>query len=275
MAPYEEITYEIESMVATITLNRPERMNALTIRTYNEIGQAINEADEDNDVRAVIITGAGRGFCSGDDVKEMPGTIDPAMIDWANESLEASAEAKIPSRGRPTPLAETLLNFDKPLIAAVNGAAIGWGMDLALMCDLRIASEKAKFGEVYVRRGIIADIAGWLLLPRIVGLPKAYELLLTGDIVDAGEAERIGLVTRTVPHEELIPVAAAMAERMASLPPIAVRMTKQAVRKGLDYDLPALGEYHSYANSVLFKTEDFREGSTSVLENRQAVFKGR
>ena len=114
-----------------------------------------------------------------------------------------------------------------------------------------------------------------MLLPRIVGLSKAYELLLTGDIVDAQEAERIGLVTKTVPHDELMPTAEAMADKMARMPPVAVRMTKEAVRRGLDYDLPALGEYHSYALNVLFNTEDFREGSTSVLERRQPVFKGR
>ena len=262
---YKEIIYAVEDMVATVTLNRPERMNALTGTTYQEAVDAIGQADEDNGVRAVIITGAGRGFCSGDDVKELPGAPTPEQL----------AQRKIPSKGKPTPLAEALLTFDKPLIAAVNGAAIGWGVDLALMCDIRFASEKAKFGEVYVMRGLIADIAGWLLLPRIVGLSKAYELLLTGDIVDAQEAERIGLVTRTVPHDELMPVARAMAVKMARMPPVAVRMTKEAVRKGLDYSLPALGEYHSYALKVLFGTEDFREGSTSVLEKRQPTFNGR
>jgi len=262
---YKEIIYSVEDMVATITLNRPERMNALTGRTYSEATDAIGQADADGGVRAVIITGAGRGFCSGDDVKELPGAPSPEEV----------AKRKIPTKGKPTPLAEALLSFNKPLIAAVNGAAVGWGVDLALMCDMRYASEKAKFGEVYVLRGLLADIAGWLLLPRIVGLSKAYELLLTGDIVDAQEAERIGLVTKTVPHDELMPTAEAMADKMARMPPVAVRMTKEAVRRGLDYDLPALGEYHSYALNVLFNTEDFREGSTSVLERRQPVFKGR
>ena len=262
---YKEIIYAVEDMVATITLNRPARMNALTGTTYREAVQAIGEAEEDDGVRAVIITGAGRGFCSGDDVKELPGAPDPERL----------ARRKVPSRAKPTPLAEALLTFDKPLIAAVNGAAVGWGMDLALMCDIRIASEEAKFGEVYVLRGLLADMAGWLLLPRIVGLSKAYELLLTGDIVDAQEAERIGLVTRTVPHGDLIPAARSMAMKMARMPPVAVRMTKEAVRRGLDYDLPALGEYHAYALKVLFGTEDFREGSTSVLEKRQPTFKGR
>ena len=262
---YKEIIYTVEDMVATITLNRPERMNALTGVTYQETEQALNEADADNDVRAVIITGAGRGFCSGDDVRALPGAPTPEQL----------AQRKIPTKGRPTPLAAALLSFNKPLIAAVNGAAVGWGMDLALMCDIRIASEKARFGEVYVLRGLLADIAGWLLLPQIVGLAKAYELLLTGDIVDAQEALRIGLVTKVVPPEQLIPAARELAVKMAHLPPVAVRMTKEAVRKGLDYNLASLGEYHAYALAVLFATEDFREGSTSVLERRTPVFKGR
>ena len=262
---YEEIIYTVEDMIATITLNRPERMNALTGLTYREAEQALREADTDNEVRAVIITGAGRGFCSGDDVRELPGP----------PSTEQQTQRKTPLKGRPTPLAAALLDFEKPLIAAVNGPAVGWGMDLALFCDIRIASDKARFGEIYVLRGLIADIAGWYLLPLIVGLSKAYELLLTGDIIDAPEAERIGLVTKVVPHDELMPAAKELAARITKLPPVAIRMTKEAVRKGLDYDLGVLGEYHSYALRVLFATEDFREGSTSVLERRQPVFKGR
>jgi len=262
---YKEIIYTVEDMVATITLNRPERMNALTAVTYQEAEQALKEADADNDVRAVIFTGAGRGFCSGDDVRKQPGA----------PTAEQLAQRKIPAKGRPTPLAAALLGFDKPLIAAVNGAAVGWGMDLALMCDIRIASDRARFGEVYVLRGLIADIAGWLLLPQIVGLSRAYELLLTGDIIDAQEAERIGLVSKVVPHDELMPAVKELATKIANLPPVAIRMTKEAVRKGLDYNLGVLGEYHSHALGVLFATEDFREGSTSVLERRQPVFKGR
>jgi len=262
---YKEIIYTVEDMVATITLNRPERMNALTMVTYQEAEQALREAEADNGVRAVIFTGAGRGFCSGDDVRELPGP----------PTEEQLAQRKIPVKGRPTPLAAALLSFEKPLIAAVNGAAVGWGMDLALMCDIRIASDKARFGEVYVLRGLVADIAGWLLLPMIVGLSKAYELLLTGDIIDAQEAERIGLVSKVVPPDDLMPAAKELATRMTQLPPVAVRMTKEAVKKGLDYNLAALGEYHAHALGVLFGTEDFREGSTAVLERRQPVFKGR
>ena len=168
-----------------------------------------------------------------------------------------------------------LLSFEKPLIAAVNGAAVGWGMDLALACDIRIASDRARFGEVYILRGLIPDIAGFYILPLIVGLSKAYELLLTGDVIDAQEAERIGLVSKVVPHDDLLSVTKEMAGKIAKMPPIATRMTKEAMRKGMNYSLGVLGEYHSHALRVLFATEDFREGSTSVLERRQPVFKGR
>ena len=274
MAEYQDIIYEIENMVATITLNRPERMNALTIRTYNEIDLAIKAADEDDDVRAVIITGAGRGFCSGDDVKEMPDPIDSVRIDWESGGHE-SIKSKIPSRLKPLPLLETLMNFEKPLIAAVNGAAVGWGMGLTLPCDFRYASENAKFGEVYILRGLMADFGGLLLLPRIVGLPKANELLLTGDIINADEAEKIGLVNKTVPHEELLPVAMAMAEKLASLPPVAVRMTKEGIRRGLDYNIAAMAEYQAFSNKALFNTEDFKEASTTLLDGRKPEYKGR
>lgn len=272
MTTYSEIIYEVENMVATITLNRPKTMNALTLTTYVEIQQAIEAADADNDVRAVIITGAGRGFCSGDDLNDLPGALDNTKLDWSNLSWDL---ARIPSKGKPMPLAVAMMNCDTPLIAAVNGPAVGWGMEIALMCDVRFASEKAKFGEVFVARGMMCDIAGFLLLPKIVGLSKAYELLLTGDLVDGAEAEKIGLVTRTVSHDELIPVARTMAEKMASVPPVAARMTKEAIRKGLDYDLAALGEYHSYANNRLMQTEDFAEGSLSVLEKRKPSFKAK
>ena len=272
MAAYTDIIYEVENMVATITLNRPKTMNALTLNTYVEIEQAITEADDDNDVRAVIITGAGRGFCSGDDLNALPGALDPTKIDWANQNFELSV---MPSKGKPMPLAVAMMKCNTPLIAAVNGAAIGWGMEIALMCDVRYASDKAKFGEVFISRGMMCDIAGFLLLPKIIGLSRANELLLTGDVIDAQEAERIGLVSKTVSPEELLSVARATAEKMASVPPIAARMTKEAIRKGLDYDLDTLGEYHSYANKELMQTEDFAEGSTSVLEKRKPVFKGK
>lgn len=261
---YQEIIYTVENHVATLTLNRPEKMNALTRVTYQEMEQAFRDANGDDNVRAVIVTGAGRGFCSGDDVRAMP----------APEEGEPT-ERRIQTKGRPTPVVSVIMGMDKPLIAAVNGAAVGWGMDLALICDIRIASDKARFGEVYVLRGLIPDVAGFYLLPRIVGLEKANELLFTGDIIDAEEALRIGLVSKVVPHEELMSATRELAEKIAKNPPLAVRMSKEAVRKGLSLNLDMMGEYHSYALGILFRTEDFKEGSTAVLERRQPVFKGR
>lgn len=260
---YEEIVYTVENHVATLMLNRPEKMNALTRITYQEMEQAFKDANEDDEVRVVIVTGAGRGFCSGDDVRVMPAPD------------ERQAPRRIPIKGRPTPLVPIIMGMDKPLIAAVNGAAVGWGMDLALFCDIRIASDKAKFGEIYVLRGLIPDISGFYFLPRIVGLEKASELLFTGDIIDAQEALRIGLVSRVVPHDELMVAAKELARKIAQNPPLAVRMSKEAIRKGLNFNLGIMGEYHSYALGTLFATEDFKEGSTAVLERRQPEFKGR
>jgi len=261
---YKELIYTIENQVATITLNRPERMNALTKTLYSEMEHALRASEDNDGVRAIIITGAGRGFCSGDDVKSM------AAPDTQEQQVRKTA-----IKGKPTPVVPVFMAMNKPLIAAVNGAAVGWGMDLSLFCDIRIASELAKFGEVYVLRGLIPDISGFYLLPRIIGLSRAYELLLTGDVIDAKEAERIGLVSKVVPPDQLMPTAKALAAKMAALPPLAVKMSKEAVRKGLNYDLGALGEYHAYALGILFQTEDFKEGSTSLLERRRPIFKGR
>ena len=260
---YQEIIYTVENHVATLTLNRPEKMNALTRVTYQEMEDAFRSAQEDDNVRVVIVTGAGRGFCSGDDVRSMPAPD------------ERPVERRIPIKGRPTPVVPIIMGMDKPLIAAVNGAAVGWGMDLALFCDIRIASDKARFGEIFVLRGLIPDISGFYILPKVVGLEKANELLFTGDIIDAQEALRIGLVSRVVPHEELMPAAGELAEKIAKNPPLAVRMSKEAIRKGLNFNMDMVGEYHSYALSTLFATEDFKEGSTAVLERRQPEFKGR
>ena len=148
-------------------------------------------------------------------------------------------------------------------------------MDLALMCDIRIASERAKFGEIFVLRGLIPDVGGFYHLPLLVGLSKAYELLFTGEVIDAQEALRTGLVSRVVAPEELESATMELAGRIAKMPPLALQMVKEAVRKGLNYNLDAMGEYHSYALGVLFGTEDHREGAQAFLEKREPVFKGR
>jgi enoyl-CoA hydratase/carnithine racemase len=168
-----------------------------------------------------------------------------------------------------------VLECDKPVIAAVNGAAVGWGMDLALFCDIRIASDRAKFGELFIKRGLVSDLGGLWRLPQVVGPSKAAELLFTGDIIDAREAERIGLVSRVVPHDDLMTAAMELARKIAANPPIAMRYMKQGLRMTTYGDAREFGAYVTQALAYLFTTEDHREGALSFVEKREPYFKGR
>ena len=249
---YEEIRVERRGQVEVVTIDRPEARNALTFRTYAELEQAVRETT----ARCLVITGADPAFCSGDDVKKVMG---------GGEGRPAAALAREP---RLTPAAAALLATDVPVIAAVNGAAVGWGMELALLADLRVASERARFGELFVLRGLCCDVAGLARLAALVGREKTAELLFTGELIDAAEAFRIGLVSRVVPHAELLPAALALAERIAANPPLAVQRLKAGLREALDPDLKSLGEWVSRSLGELFKTEDHREGVKSFLEKR-------
>jgi enoyl-CoA hydratase len=222
---FEEIRVERRDEVELLTLDRPKARNALTFQTYAELEQAVRETT----ARCLVITGADPAFCSGDDVKQVMG------------GGERSPAADLAREPRLTPAAGALLETDVPVIAAVNGAAVGWGMELALMADLRVASERARFGELFVLRGLCCDVAGLARLASLVGREKTAELLFTGDVIDANEAERIGLVSRVVPHDELIPEALSLAEKIAANPPLAVRRLKAGLREALDPDYAALG----------------------------------
>lgn len=261
----EFLNYEVSDHIATVTLNRPEAMNALTRQLYAELEQAFRDAHADPEVRAVILTGEGRAFCSGDDVKQI----------MLGEQREASTRRLSDVRPRPTPAAVAVLECDKPVIAAVNGPAVGWGMDLTLFCDIRIASERAKFGELFIKRGLVADMGGLWRLPRVVGPEKAAELLFTGDVIDAGEALRIGLVSRVVPAEELLPTARALAAKIAANPPIAMRYMKEGLRRSMLAAMDEMGAFVGSSLAYLFTTEDHREGALSFVERREPVFKGR
>ena len=265
MTDYTVVRYEVADYIATVTLNRPEAMNAITRESYGQLEEAFRSAHRDPDVRCVVLTGEGRAFCSGDDVKQI-------MLGEARDETVARLRDVRP---RPTPAAVAVLDCDKPVIAAVNGAAVGWGMDLALMCDIRIASERAKFGELFIKRGLVADLGGLWLLPRVVGPAKAAELLFTGDIIDAAEAERIGLVTKVVPAEELLPAAMAMARKIAANPPIAMRYMKEGLRRSAHAEMDEMGAYVGSSLAYLFTTEDHREGALSFVERREPEFKGR
>jgi enoyl-CoA hydratase/carnithine racemase len=259
------VRYELGDHVATITLNRPDVRNALNRDAYAQLEAAFHRAQRDPEVRCVILTGADPAFCSGDDVKAI-------MLGAERESAVAALREVRP---RPTPAAAAVLECDRPVIAAVNGPAVGWGMDLALLCDIRIASDKARFSELFIKRGLIADVGGLWRLPQAVGPSRAAELLFTGDVIDAREAERIGLVSRTVPHAELLPAARELAQRIAANAPLALRYMKEGLRRATHGNLQDLGAYVGVTLGYLFTTEDHREGALSFVERRAPVFKGR
>lgn len=245
--------------VEVLTLNRPEARNALTHQSYEELERAVRETT----ARCLVITGADPAFCSGDDVK---------VVMQGGEGAPAERLSRKP---RLTPAADALLHTNVPIIAAVNGAAVGWGMELALTADIRIASERARFGELFVLRGLNCDVPGLARLAGLVGREKAAELLFTGQVIDAQEAQRIGLVSRVVPHETLLEQSLELATRIASNPPLAVQRIKQGLREALDPDWRSLGEWVSASLAELFKTEDHREGVRSFLEKREPRYVGR
>ena len=261
MSDYECMQLDITSHIATVTLNRPEVMNALNWQAYAELEQIFLDLQKDPEVRCIILTGAGRAFCSGDDVREI---------------MAAGGGGKRLREVRPgtTPAARAILDCDRPVIAAVNGPAVGWGMDMSLMADFRIASDKAKFGELFVKRGLVADVGGMVRLPRIIGPQRAAELLFTGDVIDAEHALDLGLVMRVVPHDELLEAAGELAARIAANPPLAVRYLKEGLRRSYHGDYEDMGNWVSQTLGVLFQTEDHKEGVASFLEKREPVFKG-
>lgn len=263
MTAFTDVTWDRRGDVGVITLNRPESRNALTWEMYAEL-ERLTRAAEPDGVRCLVVTGADPTFCSGDDVKQVMG--------GGAEGAAPLAGARAP---RLTPAADALLHTNVPVIAAVNGAAVGWGMELAMMADIRVASEKARFGELFVLRGLVTDICGLGRLAQLVGREKAAELVFTGDIIGAPEAKEIGLVSRVVPHDELMNTATALAERIAANPPLAVRALKAGLRRALDPDWRDLGEWVSSTLGRLFQTEDHREGVRSFLEKRPATYVGR
>ena len=252
-----DITIRRHGDVEIITIDRPDVRNALRFQTYDELETAVRETT----ARCLVITGADPAFCSGDDVREVMG------------GGERSAPVTVSPRL--TPAADAILHSNVPIIAAVNGAAVGWGMELALMADIRIASERAKFGELFVLRGLCTDVAGIGRLAQVVGRDTAARLLFTGDVIDAPTAQRIGLVSEVVDHDELVPAAVALATRIAERPPLAVAKIKDGMRRALDPDWTELGTWVSTSLTELFRTEDHREGVRSFLEKRQPQFVGR
>jgi len=262
---YQDIIYNKEEGIATITLNRPDKRNSYSPEMLEGIYYAMEDAAKDDGIRVLVLTGTGQAFCAGADVK--------AMAEKFNQPGEEG-------KGRGPQVTEnqiyaSLRRFEKPIIAAINGVAVGAGLDIALGCDIRIASDKARFAEVFIRRGIIPVGGGTYFLPKLVGIDKACLLIWTGDMIEAKEAERIGLVTMVVPHEELEIATWELAEKLAKGPPLAIKKAKLAIYEGLGMDLEATMKYVAPILKELHDTEDHKEGARAFVEKREPVFKGR
>jgi enoyl-CoA hydratase/carnithine racemase len=254
-----ELIYEEHDHVGVITINRPDARNALTFTTYAELEDTVRRTT----ARCLSVTVADPAFCSGDDVKQ--------IMAGAGDQVATGLH----TAPRLTPAADALLFTDVPVIAAVNGAAVGWGMELALMADIRVASVNARFGELFVKRGLCCDVAGLGRLAQLVGREHAAELLFTGRVIGADEAASMGLVSRVVPHEELLPTTLRLAGEIASNPPLAVQRLKRGLREALDPDWKDLGAWVSSSLADLFRTADHREGVAAFLEKREPRFEGR
>lgn len=267
--PYETLLYEVDQGVATVTLNRPAVLNAVSPQMIEELQAALRTVRDDASVRAVILTGTGRGFCSGADLKARQ-RLQPSE---APPDANKAGTARL--RRTYNPLILAIRTIEKPFIAAVNGVAAGAGCNLALACDIVLASDEARFGNVFARIGLIPDCGGHFFLPRLVGFHKAAELMFTGDLIDAGEAERIGLINRVVPHAELAQHARALAERLARGPTRAIGLCKRTLNIGTTADLAAVLEAEAEGQGLASQTEDHWEGVQAFLEKRPARFLGK
>jgi enoyl-CoA hydratase/carnithine racemase len=265
---YQTIILKKENNIATLMLNRPERLNALTEQMMEEISAALEEVASDEEVRVLIITGAGRAFCAGADLKMEEGAekvFTATHPEGIRQALRESIQRII----------RRLKSLDIPTIAMVNGVAVGGGFDLALACDLRVGSESCRFRVGFTSIGLIPGGGGTWHLPRIVGVPKAAELLFADSVVEAREAERLGLLNRLVLEERLEEETLALASKIASGPPMAIRMAKLQLYQGLKMDLDAALEFAAASQPILALSEDHKEGVLAFREKRAARFKGK
>lgn len=263
-SPTAEVTHTVTGGVAYLTLNRPEALNAITPAQRDRLITLLGEASADPSVRAVVLTGTGRGFCAGADLRGGGSSGDRVAGDVARVIRQGAQR-----------LIAAVLDCEKPVIAAVNGTAAGLGAHLALACDLVLAAESAKFIEVFVRRGLVPDGGGAYLLPRLIGPQRAKELMFFGDAVSAPDAQRLGLVNRVVPDGELEKTARDWAERLATGPTRALALTKQLVNASLDSDRTTAFAAEAAAQEINMTTEDAREGVASFVERRSAEYRGR
>lgn len=258
---YKTLIYEKKDNIGILTINRPQKLNAVSNELTTELKQLLDEIEGDDELRVLIITGAGdKAFVAGADINE--------LVD-----RDARLGRKVSQERQE--IFSRIENLYVPVLAAVNGYALGGGLELALACSIRICSEEAQFGAPEVKLGIIPGDGGTQRLPRLVGLGRAMEMILTGDFINAQEACRIGLVNKVYPHQELMEKAIELAKRIASRPPLAVRYAKEAVNRSQEGDTASGFALESYLHALSCTTEDKREGVTAFLEKRKGRFKGR
>ncbi len=272
--PYEQILYEVSNLVATITLNRPEKLNAWTPKMEEEVTAAIRTAAADDAVRVIILTGAGKGFCAGADLSVLAGVADNR--DAVAASLTAKIEVDENVRADFRHKHAWMLSVEKPIIAAINGPSVGLGLIVPMYCDFRFASERAKFSVIFSKRGLVAEYGiGWIL-PRLVGLPNAIELMFTSKTIDAAEALRVGLVSRVFPEENFLGAVQQVARELATtVSPRSLSIMKRQIYTGLVQSLDEAFDLAIEEMKGSFGTADFKEGVAHFLEKRAAAFTGR
>jgi enoyl-CoA hydratase/carnithine racemase len=271
------VVYYKENTIARITLNRPEALNAFSLPMINSWASALQDAQDDPDIRVIVVSGTGRAFCTGGDVKTLQSGNGFIACD---NSGQCWGEKAIDRKGALTnhihKVALTLDGMDKPVICAINGLAVGAGLDMAMMCDIRIASTDAKMTSNYVKNGVVPGDGGCFYLPRLVGLSKALELLLTGDFITAQEALNLGLVNKIVPPEELEEAAMEMAQKIAGSPPVSVQMIKRAVYSGWrTRDVRTALDLISSHMAIVIEMDDHKEALDAISEKRRPKFTGR
>ena len=262
---YETILYHKSESIATITFNRPDVLNAFNEKMGREFLDALKTAARDNDVRCVIVTGQGRAFSAGEDIQDLEGQYERGENPRLGERL----------LHKYNPMVREIRRMEKPVIAAVNGVAAGAGTGIAYSCDIRIASDTAKFIQAFIRIGLAPDSGTSFFLPRLVGFAKAIELALTGDELKAEDAERFGLVAKVVPSDQLMATVQEFARKLASGPTKAIGLTKRALNKSVSSDLETILEYESYLQEIAGATSDHIEAVRAFFEKRKPVFKGK
>jgi enoyl-CoA hydratase/carnithine racemase len=258
------VLYEVENTIATVTLNRADNRNSMTQDVLEGLGEAVRTIREDKNIRCVIITGRGKSFCAGADFKDRPTEKDDAPALQPHERSYAIYENFL-----------SLLSIEVPVIAAMQGHAIGGGLGLAVVCDLRVANNEARYGANFVRLGLHPGMSMTYLLPRLMGVPRAVEFLLTGRIVSGAEAADAGLAHYAVDPDQVLEKAGELAREIASAAPLAVRWTKKSIYNNLDWNPAKAAEHEAHAQSRSMETEDFREGISALLSRRDPKFAGK